>query len=36
MMRILPYRTVENVIAGVVLTFNNVTEPKRQTSICRS
>lgn len=29
-MRMRPYRTVANVISGVVLTFNNVTEPKRQ------
>jgi two-component system CheB/CheR fusion protein len=29
-MRMRPYRTIANVISGVVLTFNNVTEPKRQ------
>ena len=29
LMRILPYRTVENVIDGVVLTFVNVTDLKR-------
>ena len=29
-MRIRPYRTSANVISGVVLTFNNVTEQKRQ------
>jgi two-component system, chemotaxis family, CheB/CheR fusion protein len=30
MMRVRPYRTVANVISGVVLTFNNVTEQTRQ------
>jgi two-component system CheB/CheR fusion protein len=30
LMRMRPYRTVANVISGVVLTFHNVTEPKRQ------
>ena len=29
-MRIRPYRTSANVISGVVLTFNNVTEQQRQ------
>jgi two-component system, chemotaxis family, CheB/CheR fusion protein len=29
MMRVQPYRTVDNVIAGVVLTFSDVTELKR-------
>ncbi len=28
-MRILPYRTVDNVIDGVVITFNDITEQKR-------
>jgi two-component system, chemotaxis family, CheB/CheR fusion protein len=30
-MRMRPYRTVANVISGVVITFTNVTENKRQT-----
>ncbi|MET4717633.1 two-component system CheB/CheR fusion protein [Bradyrhizobium japonicum] len=30
MMRIRPYRTVANVISGVVMTFNNVSEQKQQ------
>jgi two-component system, chemotaxis family, CheB/CheR fusion protein len=30
LMRILPYRTVDNVIAGVVITFTDITERKRQ------
>ena len=30
MMRMRPYRTVANLISGVVLTFNNVTESQRQ------
>lgn len=29
-MRIRPYRTVANVISGVVITFNNITEQKQQ------
>jgi two-component system CheB/CheR fusion protein len=29
MMRILPYRTVDNIIDGVVITFIDMTEPKR-------
>ena len=29
-MRVRPYRTVANVISGVVLTFSNVTEQRRQ------
>ena len=29
MMRIRPYRTLENVIEGVVITFVDITEPKR-------
>jgi GAF domain-containing protein len=29
MMRVQPYRTIDNVIAGVVLTFSDVTELKR-------
>jgi two-component system CheB/CheR fusion protein len=28
-MRIMPYRTVDNVIDGVVITFNDITELKR-------
>jgi two-component system CheB/CheR fusion protein len=28
-MRMRPYRTTENVISGVVMTFNNITEQKR-------
>ncbi len=31
LMRILPYRTVENVIAGVVITFVNITQLKQAT-----
>ena len=30
LMRILPYRTVDDVIAGVVITFTDITERKRQ------
>jgi len=30
-MRMRPYRTVANVISGVVITFNNITENRRQT-----
>jgi two-component system, chemotaxis family, CheB/CheR fusion protein len=30
-MRMRPYRTVDNVISGVVITFNNITENRRQT-----
>jgi len=30
LMRILPYRTVDNVIAGVVITFTDISERKRQ------
>jgi len=30
LMRILPYRTVDNVIAGVVITFTDITERKRR------
>ena len=29
-MRIRPYRTVSNLISGVVITFNNISEQKRQ------
>jgi two-component system CheB/CheR fusion protein len=29
-MRMRPYRTMTNVISGVVITFNNITEQKRQ------
>jgi len=35
LMRILPYRTVENVIEGVVITFGDITEPKRVQSALR-
>jgi two-component system, chemotaxis family, CheB/CheR fusion protein len=30
-MRMRPYRTVANVISGVVITFNNITENRKQT-----
>ena len=29
-MRMRPYRTLANVISGVVITFNNITERKQQ------
>jgi two-component system CheB/CheR fusion protein len=29
LLRMLPYRTVENVIAGVIMTFSNITQQKR-------
>ena len=29
LMRIMPYRTLENRIDGVVITFSNITEAKR-------
>jgi two-component system CheB/CheR fusion protein len=34
-LRVLPYRTVENVIAGVVITFVNVSEVKRAEQAAR-
>jgi two-component system, chemotaxis family, CheB/CheR fusion protein len=36
LMRILPYRTIDNVIDGVVLTFNDITEMKHLEQSMRS
>jgi two-component system CheB/CheR fusion protein len=36
-MRIQPYRTVDNIIEGVMLTFNDITEQKEvQTQLCQA
>jgi two-component system CheB/CheR fusion protein len=34
-LRIIPYRTAENVIDGVVLTFQNIDRPKREVELVR-